>query len=298
VRRRRGIQAGAVAALLVLATSPALASSGGESPADLPGLTVPLRVATYNIHAGAGADGRFDLDRTAEAIRDLDADVVGLQEVDVHWGDRSQWVDEAAHLADDLGMRAFFAPIYSLDPPAAGEPRREYGVAVLSRWPIVAAENHLLTRLSTVDPDPSPTPMPGFPEVVVEKLGARVHVYTTHLDFRADPSVRATQVAETLDLLDEDAGEPRVLVGDFNATPDAPELAPLLSALTDAWEASPGAGTGWTYPATTPTKRIDYVTVSADVRVVAADVPQNTASDHLPVVVDLVVRRGDTRGST
>ena len=139
------------------AVTPAVAA---EDPA---ALDVPLRVATYNIHAGAGEDGRYDLARTAAAIRDLDADVVGLQEVDVHWGARSEWADTAQELADRLGMRVFFAPIYSLDPPAEGQPRREYGVAVLSRWRIVSAENHLLTRLSTVVPDPTPAPAPGSP---------------------------------------------------------------------------------------------------------------------------------------
>ncbi len=252
---------------------------------------MPLRVATYNIHAGAGEDAVYDLDRTASAIRQLHADVVGLQEVDVHWSARSEWADTARELADRLGMRVFFAPIYSLDPIAQGEPRREYGVAVLSRWRIVSAENHLLTRLSTVVPNPTPAPAPGFPEVVIEKHGARVHVYTTHLDYRADPSVRQTQVDETLDILAEDAGEARVLVGDLNATPDAPELAPLWPVLTDSWSAAPADQTGLTYPAITPTKRIDYVTASTEVRVVTSRVVETVASDHLPVVADLVVRR-------
>ena len=75
---------------------------------------------------------------------------------------------------------------------------------------------------------------------MIEKQGARVHVYTTHLDYRADPSVRQTQVEETLDILADDAGESRVLVGDLNATPEAPELAPLWPVLTDSWAAAPG----------------------------------------------------------
>jgi endonuclease/exonuclease/phosphatase family metal-dependent hydrolase len=292
--RRAGAVTGWIASLALLASTAVLAPAvAGEAPA---ARDVPIRVASYNIHAGAGEDGSYDLARTASAIRALDADVVGLQEVDVHWGARSQWADTAQELADRLGMRVFFAPIYSLDPPAEGQPRREYGVAVLSSWPIVSATNHPLTRLSTVVPDPTPEPAPGFPEVVIEKQGARVHVYTTHLDYRADPSVRQTQVAETLDILADEAGESRVLVGDFNATPDAPELAPLWSVLTDSWAAAPTAGTGLTYPAITPTKRIDYVTTSTEVEVVTAHVLETAASDHRPVVADLAVRRGDAGG--
>jgi len=112
-------------------------------------LTVGLRVATDNIKAGSGGDNVFDLGRTAAAIAETDADVVGLQEVDVHWGARSLDPDVAQELADRLDLHVGFAPIYSLDPAAAGEPRRQYGVAVLSRYPVLEFTNHDLTRLST-----------------------------------------------------------------------------------------------------------------------------------------------------
>src|SRR5439155_20029922 len=135
------------------------------------------------------------LDRTAAVIRDSGADVVGLQEVDQHWAARSEFRDEAAELAARLSMRAFFAPIYDLPPLTDGAPRRRYGVAVLSRMPMVHTENHLLTRLSTQDQNPVPAPTPGFAEAVVLTHGGPVHVYVTHLDFRPDPAVRAAQVA-------------------------------------------------------------------------------------------------------
>lgn len=54
------------------------------------GTAVELRVATYNIHAGAGMDGVFDLERQTDHLRALDADVIGLQEADAHWGARSE----------------------------------------------------------------------------------------------------------------------------------------------------------------------------------------------------------------
>ncbi|MFD7766063.1 endonuclease/exonuclease/phosphatase family protein [Streptomyces sp. NPDC059787] len=285
-RSRRPVRATAVLATAFAAVLPAMAApatAAGAPGAHAP--AVPLRVATYNIHAGAGQDQVFDLDRTAAALRDLRADVIGLQEVDVHWGARSDFADEARALAEKLDMRVFFAPIYDLDPADRDGERRRFGVAVLSRHPVLAAENHEITRLSTQTPDPVPAPAPGFAEVVVDVRGTHVHVYTTHLDHRADPSVREAQVADMLGVLAADRG-PKVLVGDFNAEATAPELAPLWERLRDA---APDAG--GTYPAIDPVKRIDLITVSSGIRVTGARTVATEASDHRPVVTDLRVRR-------
>ncbi|MFF8614611.1 endonuclease/exonuclease/phosphatase family protein [Streptomyces sp. NPDC015350] len=292
--RRRTVEvlvaAGLSGAVLAPLAPPASAAEiTGRGP------SVPLRVVTYNIHAGADADNVFDPARQAAELRALDADVIGLQEVDSHWGTRSEWRDLATELAERLDMRVSFAPIYSLDPQTPGAPRREFGVAVLSRYRVTSAENHEITRLSTQDPDPVPAPAPGFGEVVLRVKGLPVHVYVTHLDYRADPAVRAAQVADTRRIMAEDgAAGPgagrgpvrQILLGDFNAPPTAPELAPLWEELTDA---DPG---GPTYPAAAPTQRIDYVAVSKDsVRVRDAAVAGALASDHRPVVADLLLRR-------
>lgn len=274
--RRVGVLA--VVLLSFLLATPAAAAPAAAAPAGA------LRVLSFNIHTGIGADGQLDLARTAAAIRDTRADVVALQEVDVHWDPRSDFRDQTRDLARALHMRAFFAPIYDEDPLTPGAPRRQYGVAILSRFPVLHTTNHLLTRLSTQEPNPTPKPAPGFAEAVVLVRGVPVHVYSTHLDYRADPAVRVLQVADTLRIMADDRG-PQVLLGDFNAPPDAPELAPLWTVLTDA------APAGLTYPADVPDKRIDYVTVSEKVRVRGATVPDTLASDHRPVLADLVVRR-------
>ncbi|MFB7176990.1 endonuclease/exonuclease/phosphatase family protein [Streptomyces sp. NPDC056257] len=262
----------AVPAALLLAAAPVQARApavGGE---------VPVRVVSYNIHAGIGSDGVFDLDRQAVVLRALRADVIGLQEVDVRWGERSRWLDTAHELGGRLGMHVSFAPIYRVG-------GREFGVAVLSAHPVLAAENHRITRLSTqtADPAPTPAPAPGFGEVALRVRGAPLRVYVTHLDHRADPSVRATQVAEMRQIIRRGAG-PKVLLGDLNAPPSAPELAPLWRDVTDA---DPH---GSTHPARNPVKRIDYVAVSAGVRVRGAHVAETLASDHRPVVADLRLR--------
>jgi endonuclease/exonuclease/phosphatase family metal-dependent hydrolase len=243
----------------------------------------PLRVVTYNIHAGHG-----DLARTAQTIRAFSPDIVALQEVDVHWSERSGFVDQVAALAAALEMEARFAPIYSLPNRENSAVPREFGVALLARHHIVTWRNDTLTRLSTQDSNAVPAPAPGLLEAVVDVHGSRLHVFNTHLDYRADPRVRRAQSGEMAAAIDH-VREPLIVFGDFNASPDAPELAPLFARLRDAWPRD--SGPGYTYPADNPVKRIDYVLVSRDFSTVSARVPVSDASDHRPVVVDLIRRR-------
>ena len=214
--------------------------------------------------------------------------MVALQEVDVHWSERSGFVDQVAALASALGMEARFAPIYTLPNRDNSAVPREFGVAFLSRHHIVTWRNDTLTRLSTQDSNATPARAPGLLEAVVDIGGARVHVFNTHLDYRADPSVRRRQANEMAAAVDG-VREPLIVFGDLNAPPDAAEIAPLFQRLRDAWPAD--SGKGYTYPADVPAKRIDYVLISPEFRVVGARVPVSDASDHRPVVVDLVLRR-------
>jgi len=217
--------------------------------------------------------------------------VVALQEVDVHWGDRSGFVDQASALATETGMDVRFGPIYRLAGTAPGDPMREYGVAILSRLPITSWRNHAITRLSTQGGE-TPASAPGFLQVTVRMArGDVVDVFATHLDYRPDAAVRRTQVADMLAIV-RTAVNPVVLMGDLNAPPDAPELQPLFRDLADAGHQAVGPSD--TYPADAPSKRIDYVLVSPQVRVLGSQVIRTRASDHLPVVADLEIRPNPT----
>lgn len=246
---------------------------------------VPLRVMSYNIRSGNG-----NLDGTAAAIRASDPDVVALQEVDVHWAERSSFVDQAKGLGERLGMEVRFARIYQLRASSDTLPPREFGVALLSRYPIIRWANDSLTRLSTQDPNPLPQRMPGLLEAVVSVRGVPVRVFNTHLDYRSDPRVRQMQVSEMLNYVVV-LSMPTIVCGDMNAKPEAPELRPLRDRLTDAWTGS--AEQGNTYPAEQPTERIDYILVSPEFRVRSTAVPVTLASDHRPVVADLLLERRD-----
>lgn len=84
----------------------------------------------------------------------------------------------------------------------------------------------------------------------------------------------------------ERATGPHALLGDFNARPTAPELAPLFQHFRDAWAAG-GDGEGFTFPVQEPNARIDFALVSPDLRVDAATVPSQLGSDHLPLVAEV-----------
>jgi endonuclease/exonuclease/phosphatase family metal-dependent hydrolase len=238
-----------------------------------------LRAMTYNIQYG-----HEGLDSVIDVIRTQRPDIVGLQEVDVHWNERSNFVNQAELIAKGTGMNYRFARIYQLPAIDPSKPPREFGVAMLTRFPVVSFTNHIITRLSTQEENPVPQPLPGFLEAVVDANGTKVRVFDVHLDYRRDPAVRAQQVADMLRYVG-DSPMPTLMFGDMNANPDAPELQALFRKLHDTWPYAQDSG--WTGPAKNPRGKIDYVLTSGGFRVVKAWVPHVFASDHFPVVVDL-----------
>lgn len=242
-----------------------------------------LTVLTYNIHHGAGADGRLDLARIAEVIQLSGAEVVGLQEVDRHWSARSDFVDQATWLARELNMHVVYAANLDRDPFEPGQPRRQYGTAILSRYPILESSNTLLPR-------PAGGEQRGLLEALINVNGVPVRVYNTHLQHNSAVE-RTAQVEAILEQIGA-VDEPTVLLGDLNARPDWPEIQPLYEVLEDAWLLA-GEGAGYTYPASAPDRRIDYIFVSPDVTVDDASliVTELTtlASDHLPLVAQLAL---------
>ena len=240
---------------------------------------IALRVVTYNIAAGRNAG----MDEIAAVLDSLHPDIIGLQEVASNWEDVSAGMNQAEELGRRLGKEAFYAPIYTSEDNAGKE--RGFGLAVLSTYPMLRRENHLITRLSTQEKDPVARPMPGFPEVTVSLNGAQVTVFNTHLDFRKDARVRRQQVDDMLSIIGE-MDEPVVLLGDMNARADAPEIQPLFRGFVDAWNRK--GAPGFTGPVGNPDRRIDYVLFSRDCAVENVFVHNAETSDHFPVVADLI----------
>jgi endonuclease/exonuclease/phosphatase family metal-dependent hydrolase len=231
-----------------------------------------LRLMTYNIRHGRGVDGRVDLGRIADVIREHDPDVVLLQEVD-HYRFRTGTVDQSDVLARRLGMDARFAACMDHDDDG------HYGIATLTRVPVVSSLQVALPRgkgLRLSEPR----------SALVTRLAwldGEVDVINTHLSLR--PAERALQ-GPALRALGEHHGHDHGLVvgGDFNCGPGSSVLRGLLDHFQRVHESGP------TWPSRFPFLRLDHVLyrgdlAHSDARTVA-DPLARRASDHLPLIVD------------
>lgn len=265
-------------------TAPTVARAATPSlPPEAAG-TVAVRVMTYNIHAGANAWHEFAIDGQVEAIRESGAQIVGLQEVDHHWSGRSDWISEVEYLAEALGMFAFFGPILDDEPLNEGEPRSQFGCATLSSYPMIFTQDHEILRYA------DGRYAFGFPQVRINVAGAHVDVFNSHLDYRGDPFIRTGQNADMIRIASQFTG-PQILLGDLNARPEQPEMQPLWEHWADAWLAA-GDGPGHTFNALTPDRRIDYLLLKNGPEVTNIEVLDTQASDHRPLVADIVLPRG------
>ncbi|MCH6267692.1 endonuclease/exonuclease/phosphatase family protein [Neobacillus citreus] len=242
------------------------------------GQSVNVKVMSYNIHHAEGVDRVLDLERIAKVIEDEEADIIGLQEVDNHWSERSDFQDQAKWLANRLGMFYVYAANLDRDPLHEGEPRRQYGTAILSKYPILQSENHPLTKIGN-------TEQRGLLEATINVKGNHLHFYNTHLALTT--AERQIQIKEIISIAGESEG-PKVIMGDLNAVPDSIEMQPMYGHYLDVFYDKPEA---YTYSAVNPTKRIDFIFTSAEIKTVEKEVIKTLASDHLPITAEIVLER-------
>ena len=153
-------------AWLVLASLLAVCVAGCQSA---PKQAAPqtFRVMTYNIHHGAGVDGKVDLQRIADLIKREQADIVALQEVD-KGVQRTARRDCPAELAALTGMSCVFSNNFHFQ-------GGEYGNAVLTRFPIKRWTNRHYKMLR-------PGEQRGLLQVVLDVHGRELVFLDTHID--------------------------------------------------------------------------------------------------------------------
>jgi endonuclease/exonuclease/phosphatase family metal-dependent hydrolase len=224
-----------------------------------------LRLVSYNIHAGIGRDQRFNERRILEVLRELDADVIALQEVESAGGmDMLKW------LAAELGCHAVVGPTLTRHDG-------HYGNGLLARC---AVRESSLFDLSWRGREPR-----GAISADVDCDGHRLHVVATHLGLR--PAERREQVTRLINLFRQRPHERGVLLGDLN---EWLLWGRPLRRLHRYFERTPAPAT---FPSRMPFLALDRVwthprTLLKSLRVHKSPTAR-IASDHLPLVATVEI---------
>ncbi|WP_331375275.1 endonuclease/exonuclease/phosphatase family protein [Sinorhizobium chiapasense] len=281
-----------------------------------------MHVITYNIQYGKGRDGRYDIDRTADAL--ISADIIGLQEVEAYW-ERSGNIHQVQRITDRLGgYHAVFGATVDIHKSLEGrEVRRQFGNAILSRWPIITTRTFLFPKLG---PANGHSIQRGLTEATIDTPIGLLRVYTSHFSHLCDEE-RMEHARITLDVhrravvegpvsggdhrdiswleeLPPSVPSEAILMGDLNLTPDGPVYPVLVGptspqygrliqpdCFVDAWTAAGHAeDSGPTFYTDWMAKtgwRVDYMLVTPGLkdRVKSAEVLTADASDHQPLAV-------------
>ncbi len=244
--------------------------------------TTTIRVLTFNILHGATMKNDGNLEVIAQVILDLDPDLVALQEVDVRTGRVS-----GRDLATDLGQRTRLHPLFARAMDYDGG---EYGVGILSRYSFRS------TRALALPFTGENEPRTALEAVVELPCGQLLAFIATHLD-NASAEDRAAQAR----IINQEFGNsdlPRLLAGDFNATPESE----AITILKEAWTPTDGPDAPPTFPSKKPEIKIDYVFFAPQDRWVVKEtrVIENTvASDHFALLatLELSVTQDETDGT-
>ena len=227
-----------------------------------------MKIMSFNTqHCRNYINRVIDYPVMADAILRCGADIVGLNEMRDQ-GEAEGYEPQTKILCELTGLEhACFAQAIEVNGP------NPYGNALLSRWPIVSAQTIPV-------PDPAEETRQGTDWyetrcLLKAKLENGLTVLVIHFGLNPDEQVNAVKtVMENL--------EPRrcVLMGDFNVLPEDAVLNPIRACMRDAAEAFDAPKLS--FPSDAPERKIDYIFVSPDLAVSAADIPAIVASDHRP----------------
>ncbi len=234
-------------------------------------MSFSVKVLTYNIHHCADAAGSVSINSIGETIANSGAHLAALQEVDCMMP-RTFFSHQARRLAKKLGMKYVFGAnmkwlaIF------------QYGNAVLSRFPIVA---------KTIIPLPGKTEKRG---ILITLIRARetIEFYFLCAHLGLARGERQEQIKKIIEITGT-LNRPYILAGDFNTGLDSGELTTLTKYLEGT--ALKVSGRYATFPSYRPIHGLDYIFTSRHWQVVSCQIITSSASDHLPVMAEVLLDR-------
>lgn len=237
-----------------------------------------LKVMAYNIHHAnpPSKPGLIDVDAIVNVLKRECPDIVALQEVDVNMN-RSGKINQAREIAEKAGYPSFYFA------KAIDHDGGNYGVAILSKYPLSDMQTHRLpTELSTN----------GEPRVlslatVALPGGKKIKFGSTHLDAQR-PDVNRLLQAREINRIAKEVSLPMIIAGDFNAT----ENSEVIKIIQSKFELT-CTNCAFTIPQINPNRTIDFIAFKPGnaFEVLSHKVIQESyASDHLPVMAEIKLK--------
>jgi endonuclease/exonuclease/phosphatase family metal-dependent hydrolase len=230
-----------------------------------------ITVLTYNIHHGAGTDGKYDLSRVADVIRKSGADLVALQEVDKDT--KRTRTDQPAELERLTGFHAVFGKAMNYD-------GGEYGDLILSRYPVSATDVHALPHKEGGKREPRCLVI-----AHVQSPAGEIVFASTHLDHTGGEENDRLAQANAIIAKLKGGKLPTLICGDFNCPPKSEPIQNMVKHWQDTTGDAP------TCPAEKPQNKIDYIFASGQFKSLEDQVIDDpVTSDHRPVRAVLEMR--------
>lgn len=238
-----------------------------------------FRIVTYNVHKCRGLDQRVRPERIVSVLREIDADIIALQEVlSLNNGKRSD--DQARFISEELGFAHRLGEARQLRGGA-------YGNVVLSRLPLVAAYNYDVSQHGREER--------GCLRVDVGLSGHQLlHVYNVHLGTSyGERPLQARRLLDEEILNTQHLLGPRILLGDFNEWTRG-VASKMLAEHFQSADLRLRLGRTRTYPGVLPLLHLDHIYYDSALELEAASLHRSRtallASDHLPLIANFHLR--------
>jgi endonuclease/exonuclease/phosphatase family metal-dependent hydrolase len=234
-----------------------------------------IRVVTYNAHKCRGLDGRVRPHRIVKVLREIDPDIVALQEI-VGAADAKREEDQAGYIASELGFTACMGQNRTIN----GAP---YGNLVLSRYPMRGGVNY---DISTTGREPR-----GCMRADIELPGdALLHVFNVHLGTGyVERREQGSKLLTSEILTNRSLRGARIVLGDFNEWMRG-RTTRLLDAELSSVNIRRHIGRSHTYPGILPFLHLDHIYFDPIMAMKSAVLHRSRmalmSSDHLPLVAD------------
>ena len=232
-----------------------------------------VKIATYNIHRCRGMDRRVNPGRIVEVLRDIDADVIALQEV---IGSGPVGSGQAEEIGAALGMGWVMNSVRTLR-------QHQFGNVVLSRYPILHHSSYDLSWRTCESRN--------CQRADLDINGQTLHVYNVHLGTAVlERRYQAGRLASFVH--DRRISGPKIILGDFNEWMKG-LATKTLSSLFESVDISKHLKRRRTYPGLFPVVHLDHIYYDGKVEVVSVEMPRTRkalmASDHLPLVANVKI---------